>query len=363
MTAGKIHDLRHFGFSDLKAEHADHGQPLFVHRQHQFKRLSVVHPEKSLKHMHDEFHRRVVIIQQHDLVQRRFGCLRLGLRQKTGLAITIAISRLVGHHMKLERRHLCLYPSLGGSVAQYKRKLALEKGALLLNTICFDADDTLWQNERFFKLNQDRFAQLLSDVAEPAHLAENLLAAERRNIEHYGYGVKGFTLSMIETALQMTDNRVSGQIIAEIIAIGREMHNHPVELLPGAKDAIQTLSSDFQLLLITKGDLFHQERKLAQSGLGELFDGVEIVSEKHAELYRDIFSGRGIIPATAAMVGNSLKSDVNPAIEAGGWGVYVPSDLTWELEVADAPSRHPRYRKIRSLAALPKLVETICRNI
>lgn len=233
----------------------------------------------------------------------------------------------------------------------------------MLTTICFDADDTLWQNERFFKMNQDRFVELLSDVADPLHLSERLLAAERRNIEHYGYGVKGFTLSMIETALQVTENRVSGQIIADLVALGRDMHAHPIELLPGAEAAVTHLSSEFQLLLITKGDLFHQERKLAQSGLGDLFHGVEIVSEKDKRLYQGIFAGRGIAPDTAAMVGNSLKSDVNPAIEAGGWGVYVPSDITWELEAAVALSEHPRYREIPSLEALPALINTICLNI
>ncbi len=233
----------------------------------------------------------------------------------------------------------------------------------MLTTICFDADDTLWHNERFFRLTEARFAALLEEFAEADHLAERLLDAERRNIERYGYGIKGFTLSMIETALQVTENRVPGDVIAELIAAGQEMLAHPIELLPGAVETVAALAAEFQLLLITKGDLIDQERKLAQSGLGEFFDGVEIVSEKTPPVYRDIFSGRGVDPGTAMMVGNSLKSDVNPVIEVGGWGVHVPFGDTWVLEAAPAPDGHPRYREIEGLGDVPELVQEICRNI
>lgn len=233
----------------------------------------------------------------------------------------------------------------------------------MLTTICFDADDTLWHNERFFRLTQERFTDLLRDHTDPDHLAERLLDAERRNIGHYGFGIKGFMLSMIETALEVTENRVSGNVIAEIIAAGQEMLGHPIELLPDVEDTVQALAEDFTLLLVTKGDLLDQERKLAQSGLGDVFDGVEIVSDKSAEVYRAIFQRAGSSPGAALMTGNSLKSDVNPAIEAGGWGVYVPHGLTWELEAAEAPETHPRYRKIDTLAELPALVREICHNI
>ncbi len=233
----------------------------------------------------------------------------------------------------------------------------------MLSTICFDADDTLWQNERFFRLTEERFLALLADHAEPDHLADRLLDAERRNIEHYGYGIKGFTLSMIETALQVTENRVPGEVIAELIAAGQDMLRHPIELLPGAEETVRALAAEYRILLITKGDLIDQERKLAQSGLGDLFDGVEIVSEKTAAVYRDIFSGRGVAPETAMMVGNSLKSDVNPAIEAGGWGVFVPCELPWALEAADAPVGHPRFREVADLSVVPDVVAAINRNI
>ena len=233
----------------------------------------------------------------------------------------------------------------------------------MLTTICFDADDTLWHNERFFHLTQARFYDLLADHADRTDLETRLLNAERRNIQHYGFGIKGFTLSMIETACEVTENRVPGEVIAELIAAGQDMLRHPIELLPGAEEAVRALAPDYTLLLITKGDLLDQERKLAQSGLGELFDGVEIVSEKTPEVYRGIFSGRGINAGTSLMAGNSLKSDVNPVIEVGGWGVYVPHGLEWELEKAEAPRQHPRYREITGLADLPQMVHRISRNI
>ncbi|NNF92477.1 MAG: HAD family hydrolase [Boseongicola sp.] len=233
----------------------------------------------------------------------------------------------------------------------------------MLTTICFDADDTLWHNERFFRLTEERFADLLRDHSDPDHLMERLLEAERKNIGHYGFGIKGFMLSMIETALDVTDGRVPGSVIAEIITAGQEMLSHPIELLPGAEETVRSLSDQFTILLVTKGDLLDQERKLAQSGLGDIFDGVEIVSDKSAPVYNAIFNRHGTKAGSALMTGNSLKSDVNPVIEAGGWGVYVPHGVTWALEVADAPADHPRYRKITTLGDLPDVVREICHNI
>lgn len=228
-----------------------------------------------------------------------------------------------------------------------------------ISTIAFDADDTLWHNERFFRLTQERFAALLADYTDRDHLSERLLAAERRNVGRYGFGIKGFVLSMIETALDVTEDRVPARVVRDLIAAGQEMLAHPIELLPHVRETVEALKQDHRLLVITKGDLLDQERKVAQSGLGDLFDGVEIVSEKTAETYRTIFRRRGIAPPSAMMVGNSLKSDVLPAIAAGAFGTHVPHDLTWALEHEDAPEGHPRFRRIRHLGELPDLAAVL----
>ncbi|MFN6978820.1 MAG: HAD family hydrolase, partial [Gemmobacter sp.] len=207
-----------------------------------------------------------------------------------------------------------------------------------ITTVGFDADDTLWQNETLFQTTQAHFAGLLEGFADPDHLAERLLAAERRNLAHYGYGVKGFTLSMIETAIEVTEGRVPAAVIAQIVAAGRDMLAHPVELLPHARAAVEALAGRFRLVLVTKGDLLHQESKLARSGLGDLFDAVEIVSDKTPAVYSAVFARHGDGAERALMVGNSLRSDVLPVLAAGGWGVHVPHALTWAVEHAEPPA-------------------------
>ena len=162
-----------------------------------------------------------------------------------------------------------------------------------LTTIGFDADDTLWQNEQYYRLTEARFTALLADHAAPDHLSERLLEAEKRNLGHYGFGIKGFTLSMIETAIEVTDGRVPATAIAAILEAGRELLSHPIEVLPHARDTLEGLAGRYRIVLITKGDLFDQERKLAQSGLGELFDAVEIVSDKTAATYEKAFGRHG----------------------------------------------------------------------
>ncbi|MFN4171533.1 MAG: HAD family hydrolase [Pseudorhodobacter sp.] len=228
-----------------------------------------------------------------------------------------------------------------------------------IRMVGFDADDTLWQNEAFFQLTQARFTALLADHADPDHLAERLLEAERRNLGHYGFGVKGFVLSMIETAIEVTGGRVPASAIAEIMEAGRDMLRHPIDLLPHAREAVEAAAAHYHVLLITKGDLLDQERKLAQSGLGDLFHGVEIVSDKSPEVYRRVFQRHGGQAERALMVGNSLKSDVLPVIAAGGWGVHVPHGLTWALERADAPEGHPRFRTLPDLGALARLLAAL----
>ncbi len=228
-----------------------------------------------------------------------------------------------------------------------------------ITTIGFDADDTLWQNERFFRLTEERFVALLGDHGAAAEISGRLLEAERRNLAFYGFGIKGFVLSMIATAIEITDGTVPAAVIGEILAAGREMAAHPVETLPQARETLERLAASHRLVLITKGDLFDQERKLAQSGLGELFHGVEIVSDKTPEVYRRIFERHGDGPQRAMMVGNSLKSDVLPALAAGAWAVHIPHELTWALEHAEEPVGAPRYRRLARLSALDELVGLI----
>jgi putative hydrolase of the HAD superfamily len=230
-----------------------------------------------------------------------------------------------------------------------------------ITTIGFDADDTLWQNEEFFRLTQARFTELLADFADEDHLADRLLQAERRNLGKYGFGIKGFVLSMIETAIEVTNARVPASVIADIIAAGQDMLEHPIHLLPHVEPTIAALSGDFKLVMITKGDLLDQERKLAQSGLGEMFDAIEIVSDKTPETYIRAFMRHGDGPDRAMMVGNSMKSDVVPAIEAGGWGVHVPARYEWEIEKADAPTTHPRFRVLEDLGGLTGLLAEVTR--
>lgn len=228
-----------------------------------------------------------------------------------------------------------------------------------VSVIGFDADDTLWQNEQYYKLTESHFRDLLADYAEGDHVSDRLLEAEKRNLAHYGFGIKGFTLSMIETALEITEGRAPSSVISEILSIGRDLLSHPVECLPHARDALEALRGQYFLVLITKGDLFDQERKLAQSGLGDYFDAVEIVSDKTATTYRRIFGKHGEGPERSMMIGNSLKSDVVPAIAAGAWGVFVPHELTWVLEHVEKPAEAPRFREIPDLGHVPDLVANL----
>ncbi len=228
-----------------------------------------------------------------------------------------------------------------------------------ITTVGLDADDTLWHNETIFRLTHDRFCALLADVAEREVSETRLAEVEKRNLRLYGYGVKGFTLSMIETAMELTDGEAPPRVVREILAAGREMLNEPVEPLPGVDQALAELSKRYRLILITKGDLLHQEQKLAASGLGDLFAAVEIVSEKDASTYVRVFDRYGTGAGQAVMCGNSVRSDIIPAIEAGAYGAYVPYHITWAHEVADAPLEHPRFRELASIRDLPAWVESL----
>lgn len=228
-----------------------------------------------------------------------------------------------------------------------------------LKTIGFDADDTLWHNERFFQLTQQRFAELLADFTENDQLMTRLLAAERRNLTVYGYGVKGFVLSMIETALEVTDDKVPTDVIRQLLSAGKDMLNHPIDLMPYAAEIIEALANDYEVVIITKGDLVDQERKIAQSGLGDMVHGVEILAEKTTAAYQQVFQSRGVAPRATLMVGNSVKSDIIPAIAAGGHAAWVPHELTWELEIATEPDHSDRYFKVQHLGELPSVIAQI----
>ena len=221
--------------------------------------------------------------------------------------------------------------------------------------IALDADDTLWHNEPLFRLTHDRFNALLAPWADAARVEHTLAAVERCNLGVYGYGAKGFTLSMLETALQLSGRQAGAEVLGEILDAGRSLMQHPMEPLPGVQQALERLAGLAPLVLVTKGDMFHQESKLAASGLGSFFADVAVVSEKTPETYQRLLARHGALAAQAdqaLMAGNSVRSDVLPALAAGWQAVLVPYPLVWAHEDAPAPAGHPRYRECASLGAL-----------
>lgn len=232
----------------------------------------------------------------------------------------------------------------------------------MITTVGVDADDTLWHCESLFRLSHARFLDLLSEHGDPARIEQQLLAVEKRNLRVYGYGAKGFTLSMIETALEVTDGAVDTRVIREILAVGRQMLTEPIEPLPGVEKALAELSDRYRLVLITKGDLLHQEQKLASSGLGDYFVAVEIVSEKDADTYRRVFDRHGAGAERAVMAGNSMRSDILPALEAGCWGALIPYPLVWAHEAAEAPTGHARYVELATIGELPAWVDSLAQS-
>jgi putative hydrolase of the HAD superfamily len=194
---------------------------------------------------------------------------------------------------------------------------------------------------------------LLAPYCAPSVLDERLLATERRNLRYFGYGVKGFVLSMVETAIEVSEGRVTAGEVAAILDAGKAMLDHPVELLEGAREALEALAGRRRLVLVTKGDLFDQESKLARSGLGELFERVEVVAEKDERAYRRVLSAVGVAPPSFAMVGNSVRSDVLPVLGVGARAVHVPYPITWALEDADPGAAAGRYEVLDDLRGLP----------
>ena len=227
----------------------------------------------------------------------------------------------------------------------------------MFDVIAFDADDTLWHNETLYTVTQDKFKQLLSRYRSTDGIEQELFETEMRNLQYYGYGIKSFTLSMIETAIELTDGRIQGREIREIIGFAREMLGAPVQLLAGVEAVTRSLSESHRLMLITKGDLFDQESKVARSGLAGYFTHVEIVSQKTKETYQALLAKHDIAPDRFLMVGNSLKSDILPVLAAGGCAVYVPYHLTWAHEVVNNPGgKEKGYFELEHIGQLPDLV-------
>ena len=229
----------------------------------------------------------------------------------------------------------------------------------MIDVVALDGDDTLWHSENQFVMTQDRFKALLEGHADPDELDARLMAHERENLQVFGYGVKGFTLSMIETAIEVTDGRIDTSVIQDIITGAKEMLQHPVELLDGVAETVAALVKDYRVMIITKGDLFHQESKVARSGLAEDMWQVEIVAEKDEPTYQRIFDRYGIDPATFVMVGNSVKSDILPVLALGGRAVHIEYELTWEMELADADKSHAGYAELDTIRDLPALLATM----
>jgi len=212
-----------------------------------------------------------------------------------------------------------------------------------IDLICLDADDTLWHNMLHFNATEDALLAMLQPFAE-AHVARDALnACEARNLRLYGYGAKGFTLSMIETAVELAGDAVSRDLVAAILKAGQELLAHPVILFEGVEDTLDALAERGRLVLVTKGDLLHQEAKLAASGLGGRFSGIEIVSDKKADTFQRLFATYGVAPERAVMAGDSMRSDIFPALEAGAWAAYIPQEGAWIHERRDAPEAHPHF--------------------
>jgi putative hydrolase of the HAD superfamily len=232
--------------------------------------------------------------------------------------------------------------------------------------IAFDGDDTLWHNERSYRSGRERFRQVLASagvVCTEDEIEARVNATEVHNIRYYGYGVSSFVLSLIETAIDLTGGRISGADVRELIALAKDMLTEEVELFPGARRAVTSLSASYRLALITKGDLLHQTSKVDRSGLRPSFRAIEVVSHKTREVYEEILGRHGVAASRFLMIGNSPRSDVLPVLEAGGWAVYVPAELSWAHEHADVPeSAQGRFFEIASLEELPDLVGKIVKE-
>ena len=230
----------------------------------------------------------------------------------------------------------------------------------MLTAVGFDGDDTLWQSETAFAVTFEQVHDLLEPHVDRATLDARLLEVERANLELYGYGAKSVTLSLIETAIELAGDDLRIDDVRALLDMGKQLLAHPIELLPGAREAVEAcVDLGLPVLLVTKGDLFHQESKVARSGFGDLVDAVEVVAEKDVRTYERLLGRHGVDPTRFCMVGNSLRSDAAPVLDLGGWAVHVPHELTWALEHPDdedAIRAAPRFRACASLVEVPKVL-------
>jgi putative hydrolase of the HAD superfamily len=218
-----------------------------------------------------------------------------------------------------------------------------------IRIIAFDADDTLWVNEPFFLETEKKFCDMLEDFLPHHSISRELLTIEIQTLKHYGYGVKGYILSMIEAAITITEKRIGMEVIERILSLGKEMLDKDIELIDGVEDVLQALQGKYRLVMATKGDLLDQERKLIKSGLSKYFHHIEIVPEKQEPEYRKLIKHLDIQPHEFLMIGNSLKSDVLPVLNIGGHGFHVPFHTTWEHEKVEAIIEHENFKQLSNI--------------
>ena len=221
-----------------------------------------------------------------------------------------------------------------------------------IKVIAFDADDTLWINEPYFQETEKKFCALLEDYLPQHTLAKELFKTEIQNLPLYGYGVKGFMLSMIETGLRISNNTLNIEVLSKAIQYGKELLEKPIELLEGVEDVLKSLKGHYKLVVATKGDLLDQERKLKKSGLEHYFHHIEIMSDKQEADYRKLIKHLDIQPSEFLMLGNSLKSDVLPVLSIGGHGIHVPYHTTWAHENVEHHVEHPNFRSVQTISAI-----------
>lgn len=228
----------------------------------------------------------------------------------------------------------------------------------MIEVIALDGDDTLWHSEQLFVDTQARFRELLAPYVDLDHgaLDARLIEVERENLPRFGYGVMAFTLSLVETAIEVSDGRIPGRDLRAILDLGKDLLDHPVQLLDGVAEGVDALTDRYRVMVITKGDLLHQESKVARSGLADVLWQVEVVSEKDERTYQRIVERHGIDPATFVMVGNSVRSDVLPVLAVGGRAVHIPYHVTWALEEVEPHPDHD-FPVLRSFAELPACIE------